>query len=102
METDYRQPNRTRKEAAEEKRKKRQILERHRDLVYAEVFGGPQGQEALADLKKRFAHDRPRFIINEQTGQIDTLQAAIIDGEQNVMRWIDQRIETGGNLKRPD
>jgi len=62
--------------------------EARRDARYLELFTSTElGMQVLADLCARFPHDRPRF-----TQPYCQLDACVIDGEQNVVRWIEQRL----------
>jgi homogentisate 1,2-dioxygenase len=58
--------------------------------AYSAAFGTEYGRIVLADLNVKFGPDRPRF-----KGHSDSIQAARIDGEANVMLEIREAIKAG-------
>lgn len=65
-------------------------------MCYFRLFSTPDGKKVLADLKAKFGEERPRF---KRGGSTAIQDAAIIDGECNVLREIRQAIEAGKNAK---
>ncbi len=65
-----------------------------RDIAgaYARLFHGDDGGRVLADLRAKFSHSRPRFPKGERP---DHSRAAVIDGECNVLREIEEAIKLG-------
>jgi len=59
--------------------------------VYARVFGSEDGARVLADLRLKFGHHRPRFVCSN--GRHDTIAAAKIDGQCDVLREIEEAIK---------
>jgi hypothetical protein len=59
--------------------------------VYARVFGSEDGARVLADLRLKFGHHRPRFTLTN--GRHDTIAAAKIDGQCDVLREIEEAIK---------
>jgi hypothetical protein len=59
---------------------------------YARVFGTEDGKRVLLDLQAKFSHKRPRFKIDSKSNSID---AALIDGQCNVLKEIEDAIEIG-------
>lgn len=58
---------------------------------YARVFlGTPDGKRILADLQRKFAHNRPRF----KPGAT-TIDAALIDGQCAVLKEIETACAMG-------
>jgi len=70
-------------------------LERKRDATYHRTLTSTvEGQGVMFDLTNKFPHWRPRFgpDVAEVKHQDPLINAAIIEGEQNVIRWIEERI----------
>ena len=59
--------------------------------VYARVFGSEDGARILADLRMKFGHHRPRFVF--AGGRHDSVAAAKIDGQCDVLREIEEAIK---------
>lgn len=84
-----RKPSET-QEAQQRKKAEENLLKKRRDIAYAQLAQTALGQEVLKDLYKKFPHRRPRF-----NGSACHIRAALIDGEQNVISWIEERIFAG-------
>jgi hypothetical protein len=61
---------------------------------YFRLFNTADGRKVLADLRRKFGEERPRFVRGGSTALQD---AALTDGECNVMREIRLAIEAGKN-----
>jgi len=59
--------------------------------VYARVFGTGDGARVLNDLRLKFGHHRPRFTLSH--GRHDSIAAAKIDGQCDVLREIEEAIK---------
>jgi hypothetical protein len=64
--------------------------------AYARAFATEDGKVALEDLRRKFAHTRPRFDIRDKNQS--TITAALIDGQCTVLREIEQAIRMGGGV----
>ncbi len=63
--------------------------------AYARVFSGDDGERVLADLRLKFGPRRQRFGSTISGRSSDPIQAAIIDGQCDAMREIEDAIERG-------
>lgn len=69
--------------------------------AYARVFiGDDDGKRVLADLRRKFGSQRPRFTRSD-AGRFDTIGAAIIDGEAHVLLEIEDAIKLGAPSVKP-
>jgi hypothetical protein len=80
------------RKAAEEKR---QAQARVIANTYARVFSSEDGKAVLKDLQTKFGHDRDRFT---RANNFSTTGGAIIDGQCQVLREVEQAIKAGGGV----
>jgi hypothetical protein len=80
--------------ATEEAENRRRSLADATARAYARTFATEDGKMVLEDLRRKFAHTRPRFDTRDKSQSAIT--AALIDGQCTVLREIEQAVRAGG------